>query len=224
MAGRVVHARRGERAAYRPLESPIARSSDPQEVVRGLLDIAPFPVLYVADLDAIRGIGSHRDTVQGLRQGHPDLALWVDAGFRSVGELRAWTIPGVVPVIGSESVSSLDALQEMLAAFPEALLSLDSRGDARLGPPELFAEPWRWPRTVIVMTLERVGSGAGPADERIQSVLGAVGERRIVAAGGVRDTRDLDRLEARGAYAVLVASAIHDGSLDRAALNRFVGC
>lgn len=223
MAGRVVHARRGERATYRPLQSPIARSSDPIDVARGLLDIAPFPALYVADLDAIRTVGDNRDIVRGLRQAFPALALWVDAGFRSVDQLPAWTELDIVPVIGSESVSSLDALDEMLTVVPQAMLSLDSRGDTLLGPPELFAEPRRWPRTVIVMTLERVGSGEGPAGERIGRALEAVPDRWIVAAGGVRDARDLEWLEARGTYAVLVASAIHDGSLDRAALNRFVG-
>lgn len=223
MGGRVVHARRGDRAAYRPLESPIARSSDPVDVVRGLLDIAPFQALYVADLDAIGANGDHRDAVLRLRQVFPDVPLWLDAGFRSADQLAARMMPGVVAVIGSESVSSLRALDEMLTEWPDAMLSLDSRGDALFGPPDLFVRPQLWPQTVIVMTLDRVGSGEGPAAERIRSVLEAAPDTRIVAAGGVRDALDLETLEARGVYAVLVASAIHDGSLDRAALSRFAG-
>ena len=49
MAGRVVHARRGDRSNYRPLESKLTRSSEPVAVVAALLALAPFDTLYVAD-------------------------------------------------------------------------------------------------------------------------------------------------------------------------------
>ena len=57
MGGQVVRARMGDRASYRPLESPLSPTSDPVDVVRGLLGVFPFPTLYVADLDAIQGSG-----------------------------------------------------------------------------------------------------------------------------------------------------------------------
>ena len=55
MGGQVVRARMGDRASYRPLESPLSPTSEPVDVVRGLLEVFPFPTLYVADLDAIQG-------------------------------------------------------------------------------------------------------------------------------------------------------------------------
>ena len=57
MGGEVVRARMGDRASYRPIESPLSPTSDPVDVVRGLLAAYPFPTLYVADLDAIRARG-----------------------------------------------------------------------------------------------------------------------------------------------------------------------
>ena len=54
LRGQVVRARMGDRASYRPLESPLSPTSDPIDVVRGLLSVYPFPTLYVADLDAIQ--------------------------------------------------------------------------------------------------------------------------------------------------------------------------
>jgi len=86
----------------------------------------------------------------------------------------------------------------------------------------VFENPQRWPQRVIVMTLERVGSLEGPAGDRLREVRGAAPDKNVIAAGGVRDARDLDMLEALGMHAVLVASAIHDGNLDRATLRRFV--
>jgi uncharacterized protein related to proFAR isomerase len=38
----------------------------------------------------------------------------------------------------------------------------------------------------------------------------------------VRNAADLEMLEAMGVHAVLIASAIHDGTLDRATLARYV--
>ena len=49
----VVHARRGERGSYAPIETPLSRSAEPAAVLAGLLSVAPFRAVYVADLDAI---------------------------------------------------------------------------------------------------------------------------------------------------------------------------
>lgn len=221
--GRVVHARRGERSSYHPLETPLACSSRPLDVVHGLLALAPFRALYVADLDAIGGAGSHADVVRTLRAEYPDLEVWVDAGCRDAAALGAWLAPGLVPVIGTESLLSAEALAAMLAVCPAAMLSLDSREESLLGPPEVFAQPQRWPASVIVMTLERVGTGTGPAADRLRTIRAAAPDCRVIAAGGVRDAQDLETLEALGIHAALVASAIHDGSLDRSTLHRFAG-
>jgi phosphoribosylformimino-5-aminoimidazole carboxamide ribotide isomerase len=222
MGGQVVHARRGDRANYRPLRSALTASSAPLEVVAALLAIAPFPAVYAADLDAIMGRGEHREVVLGLTRRFPALSIWLDAGFSDAPQLAHWTSARqVVPVIGSETLPSLGALAGLLVAAPQAVLSLDMRGTQPLGPPELFGDPQSWPHNVIVMTLDRVGAGQGPAFERLHATRAQAPGKNVIAAGGVRDAHDLDRLEAMGVHAVLLASAIHDASLDRATLARF---
>ena len=220
MAGQVVHARRGERSAYRPLQSKLTPSSDPLEVVGALLALAPFSTIYIADLDAILRRGEHRETLDRLQAEFPALEVWVDTGFGGPADLEAWSHERRTPVIGSESIASLEALAAIRAAAPRAILSLDTRGEERLGPSALFEEPQLWPDRVIVMTLERVGAGQGPSLERLQHTLAQAPGKRIVAAGGVRHAHDLDGLEAMGVHAVLLASAIHDGTLERTALAR----
>ncbi len=220
MAGQVVHARRGERANYRPLESRLTPSSDPLAVAGALLSYAPFSALYIADLDAILRRGDHRETLDRLQAEFPALEVWIDAGFAAAPDLAPWSHERRTPVIGSESIASLDALAAIRAAQPSAVLSLDTRGEERLGPAALFDAPPLWPERVIVMTLDRVGAGEGPSLERLQRTLAQAPGKRIVAAGGVRHAHDLERLEAMGVHAVLLASAIHDGTLERAALAR----
>jgi phosphoribosylformimino-5-aminoimidazole carboxamide ribotide isomerase len=223
MGGHVVHARRGDRSNYRPLASALVPSSDPLDVVAALLAFAPFPMIYAADLDAILQRGGHRDLLLHIAERFPALTLWVDAGFANAHAAAPWFgARRLVPVIGSESLTSSQALAAMLAARPDAILSLDTRGEQPLGPPALFEEPERWPERVIVMTLDRVGAGQGPAFARLASMRSRAPGKKLIAAGGVRDASDLDALDAAGVHAVLVASALHDGSLDRATLSRFL--
>ena len=63
------------------------------------------------------------------------------------------------------------------------------------------------------MTLTRVGVSAGPDFARVSQIVARAGDRRVFAAGGVRDADDLERLEAIGAAGALVATALHDGAL-----------
>jgi phosphoribosylformimino-5-aminoimidazole carboxamide ribotide isomerase len=224
MGGRVVHARRGDRSNYRPLQSVLTPSSEPLAVVQALLELAPFTAVYAADLDAILHRGNHSGVVREIAQRCAPLDVWLDAGFASPRDMAPWRdAAGIVPVIGSESLTATENLAASLALAPRALLSLDTRDDIPLGPPALFAQPASWPERVIVMTLDKVGAASGPAFARLRDTAALAPDRRIIAAGGVRNASDLDALAAMGVHAVLIASAIHDGTLDRATLRRFCG-
>ena len=80
MGGKVVHARKGDRGSYGPLESPLSPTSSPLDVIRGLLSILPFPTLYIADLDAIQRHGDNVQTLRQIRDEFPALEVWVDNG------------------------------------------------------------------------------------------------------------------------------------------------
>ena len=224
MDGRVVHARRGDRANYRPLQSVLTPSSEPVEVVRGLIEFAPFPAIYAADLDAILHRGEHAVLLREIAQRFRPLDLWLDAGFGAAHDLEPWRdVQGIVPVIGSESLATAADLTDLLSIAPHAVLSLDTRAEIALGPANLFTLPQTWPQRVIVMTLDRVGAGTGPAFGQLRATAAQAPDKHLIAAGGVRGVQDLETLASMGVHAVLVASAIHDGTLDRAALSRFVG-
>jgi phosphoribosylformimino-5-aminoimidazole carboxamide ribotide isomerase len=211
--GVVVRAKMGDRDAYRPIETPLSATPDPVDVVAGLKRLAPFLTLYVADLDAIRGRGDNFAALARLRAAFPDLALWIDNGAADAATVKATRAYGA-PVLGSESQHD----PALVAATPDALLSLDFRGAAFQGPPQLLAQPELWPDRLIVMTLHRVGGGAGPDLDRLAAIRALAGPRRLYAAGGLRDAADLAALKAAGAAGVLVASALHDGRLTGADL------
>jgi phosphoribosylformimino-5-aminoimidazole carboxamide ribotide isomerase len=211
IAGQVVRARMGDRDAYRPIETPLSATPDPVDVAAGLMRLAPFPTLYIADLDAILGRGDNFAALGRLKAAFPALELWIDNGAADAAAVAATRAYGA-PVLGSESQRDL----ALVAQARDAPLSLDFRGDAFQGPPELLQRAELWPDRIIVMTLGRVGSGAGPDLDRLAAIREIAGNRRLYAAGGVRDDADLAALERAGAAGVLVASALHDGRISSA--------
>jgi len=219
MNGQVVRARAGQRAEYRPLRTVLCEGSAPEAVVEGLLGLYPFGRLYVADLDAIQGRGDHAAVLARLRQIHPALELWVDAGFADPAAAAAWQARGLGrPVLGSESLARRPARGDYP---PGAILSLDFRDTGFAGPAGLAEAAGDWPDDVIVMSLPRVGMGGGPDWARLAEMRRLDPACRLCAAGGVRDAADLAALADAGAAGVLLASALHDGRISRKALAGF---
>ena len=216
--GAVVHARRGARAQYRPIATPLCAGSAPLAVVGGLLALHPFRTLYVADLDAIAGRAGHDAALRTIAAAHPAVSLWLDNGAADAATLAQLCGAGPATlVLGSETQS--DAA--LLAAHkddPRVALSLDFRGDVFQGPRALLDTPALWPARVIAMTLAQVGSGAGPDFARLATVKAAAGQRAVYAAGGLRGLADARALAAMGIAGALVATALHDGRLSRADL------
>ncbi|TCT04717.1 HisA/HisF-related TIM barrel protein [Aquabacter spiritensis] len=221
LGGQVVHARRGARHLYRPVVSRLADGADPAALVAALLALAPFRTLYIADLDAIAGRPGHGAAIADLRLRFPGLAVWVDAGESDPVALARRRAAGQgTPVVGSESLVGWAALSALSGS--DFVLSLDRGADGPLGPEEVHEDPALWPERVIAMTLARVGSGAGPDLDHLAALADRAPGSRIFAAGGVRGRDDLTVLAQAGLAGVLVASALHDGTLGAADLAPFL--
>lgn len=234
--GVAVAAHRGDRARYRPLETPLAASAAPVAVAQGLRTLFPFETLYMADLDGIEGRCADRATQQRLAETWPG-ELWIDdgiAGTPSPGadapgegagndpQIKSQRLDPMMKshVLGSESLTSLaDYESARKAAGARAPLSLDFRGDTFIGPPKLLDDAALWPDRIIVMTLARVGSGEGPDLARLAEIIARADEREVYAAGGVRNADDLRALRDIGASGALVATALHNGRITRADLE-----
>lgn len=131
----------------------------------------------------------------------------------------AWLRTRVVPVFGTESLRDASALRDAELDGFAPILSLDRRAGRPLSIAEAIEDmPACWPQRVISMTLDHVGSYAGPD----LATLAQLRERaspgtQLIGAGGIRNRDDLRRAQASGAHAWLVASALHDRRLDEPA-------
>jgi phosphoribosylformimino-5-aminoimidazole carboxamide ribotide isomerase len=218
--GIVVHARRGQRADYAPLRSPLVDGCEPVSVARALCAACRTGSLYVADLDALAG---RPVDVAMLARLAGVAELWVDAGATTPERAEALADAGVARnVVGTESLGP-DTTDDRPAGAqaPPVMLSVDLRDGRLISPrPELAGrEPAAAAplaaalgvRELLVIDLSRVGSGSGPLLGAVAELAAALPELAIYAGGGVRDDDDLRALESAGATGALVATALHEG-------------
>lgn len=208
--GVAVHAVAGRRADYAPIMSPFGSADDPAAIARGMLAATGSPALYIADLDAIEGIGNHFELVRGLSYALPDTTLWIDAGFSDVADCAFWLPLGATLVIGSESLDAVDDWRDIHSAFGESVvLSLDVGSDGERGPEPLFSDPTLWPSRLVAIDLSRVGTGEGPDIGQLSSILDMADGRAVFSGGGVRNAADLAAIKALDAQGALIATALH---------------
>ena len=208
--GVVVHARLGMREHYRPISTDLCSSPDIHRVIEAFLGVYDFDTFYIADLNAITGQGGHERLISQVLTAYPHIVFWIDSGYQRVGPYPA----NYMPVLGSECYSD-DKVLEIKAFGRRFILSLDYSAFEALGADRLFTDPNLWPDTVIVMTLNRVGSHQGPDLDKLSEFCSRYPHQQFVAAGGIRNTDDLQALEQIGIRQALVASALHSGSIGR---------
>ncbi len=208
--GQAVHARRGHRQAYQPMRSCLTADTSPLGLVEALLELYPFPLIYLADLNGLTGQPSAEDWLTTLLDQFRDQSFWLDAGFTTYPDLPA----NITPILATESWPN-----SRLPKHKRFVLSLDSQGHQSLDKQGLFDQPEQWPDTLILMNLAQVGSEQGPDFARLGHLRQQYPEHRWVASGGVRGRDDLHVLASIGIEQALVATALHSGQLSQAELK-----
>ena len=216
MNGEVVHAKRGNRHEYLPIKSVLTDTSEPLAVVQALLTLYAFKQLYIADINAIQKTGDHKNAILKITNSFPNLEIWLDAGFDKEASITNYQSRNIKPVLGSECLTSIVQYQALSTASKRrAILSLDYKDNHLQGTQDLLSNTSLWPNDVIVMTLNKVGSNAGPDLAKLASIKMRTKHSKIYAAGGVRNIADLEALKASNISGALVASALHNGALSQ---------
>lgn len=217
--GQVVHAKLGNRKHYQPIESTICASCQPMDVIQALRSLYPFSHCYIADLNAIQNNNDNLQLISKMIEQHSGICFWVDSGFQSPTHLQALLRTGAYAVLGTESMANIEQYKLFSeAAQQRVVLSLDFKNDIYQGPPELLANE-NWPANLIVMTLNRVGSGNGPDWEKLHRFRQNSGDKALYAAGGVRNAGDLHTLKTIGISGALLATALHSGEIGSSELS-----
>lgn len=240
--GQVVRGVAGRRAEYRPIESVICTEATPRVVAGALMEKLGLQSAYIADLDAILKGEPNWSAYRAI--GETGLDLLIDAGLRTLDQaeqLLAFFAASNSSrggqgslIAGLESVDSPALLSEMLALAGRDRLIFSL--DLKAGQPLTTSPDWpcETPEHIldialelgierfIVLDLSRVGVDSGIGTDALCKRLRAQApDVEIIAGGGVRGIEDLHHLARLGCNGVLVATALHDGRLNRDALAVF---
>ncbi|MHC1631194.1 MAG: HisA/HisF-related TIM barrel protein [Methanotrichaceae archaeon] len=218
--GAVVHAVRGEREKYEPVEqsSQIVKSSDPIQILE---ELNPREV-YVADLNRITRSGENLDLINQISKMAKTMA---DIGISNLYDVKLLPLD-CVPVLGTET-TSLDLICEAsdireitvsIDLFKKKVLTQDAH--LQVHPLELIKYLNSLAiKEIILLELDRVGTSAG-LDERFLRESASLSHHDLILGGGVKDASDLDRLEKLGIKGALVATAIHNGTMPLKMIRR----
>jgi phosphoribosylformimino-5-aminoimidazole carboxamide ribotide isomerase len=221
--GVVVHAVKGQRREYKPIQSTLTTAVEPLAVAKTFKNLG-FTDLYIADLDAIIDCSTNFGVLNQIAE-ETGLQLIVDAGITSLERAKKLLDAGVSKVvIGTETLQNKNFVAEAVKAFgnERVIVSLDLKGEkvlvkigfsGCLNPLCLLGEFKEMGiSNVIVLDLARVGSGEGVNVDFVKKAKAEV-EMDLYVGGGVRDVNDIVELDCLGVSSVLVASALHNGKI-----------
>jgi phosphoribosylformimino-5-aminoimidazole carboxamide ribotide isomerase len=225
MHGQVVRGIAGHRESYRPVSSRLVDSADPITIADTFATRLGLKRIYLADLDAITGQQPDWNTIKALADaGYP---LLVDAGLQDAARARKLLELRVDSVVaGLETLGGPDLLEELVEAVgdKQLIFSLDMQAGRPMTDAGAWPDPTPWGiaetaidagiRRIIVLDLAGVGSEGGlPTLELCRRIRSRHAEIELITGGGIRNRQDILAAADAGVDAVLVASALHDGSL-----------
>jgi phosphoribosylformimino-5-aminoimidazole carboxamide ribotide isomerase len=222
--GQVVHALRGQRDQYQPINrfSSLVHSPDPLQIIQ---ELKPRE-LYIADLNRLTGRGDNRIVVKALRRQAAHIML--DYGLHELTELQEAGTAGLADtfVLGTET-ASLEFIAAATCSEIPVSVSIDIINNKILThdrqlqatPLDVIKKLNDYPlEEVIILNVDRVGSRSGIDRAFLQAAV-AVSDHALLCAGGIRRYEDLDTLREIGIKGALVATAVHDGSIPVSALR-----
>ena len=213
--GKVVHATKGERSKYRPIEgSQICNSSNPQDIISA---IRPSEV-YIADLDHLQHLG---DNFELIRKISAKTKTMVDIGVKSLDDARKCAGIADTVIVGTET-ASFEVIEKASIQFPGRInVSIDMKNgkvltkDMKMDvqPEELVMRLNEFDiKDIIILDLGKVGTSAGINKDFLKKMAG-LSTHSIVAGGGIKDMGDIEALKESGIDGALVATALHNGKI-----------
>nr|MDO8084129.1 HisA/HisF-related TIM barrel protein [Candidatus Sigynarchaeum springense] len=229
--GRAVHAIKGHRDAYAPVNCSWCNDGDFISLVRGYKEIFGLHDLYVADLDAIMvrkpNKVLYRETLTLV-----DGDLMIDAGISSIGEFHELASIGIKNLIlGTESIPNFSLLANIIEQSKHAaIVSLDVKDGALISPAKQLAglkihEAFQvierlGPAAIIFLDMSAVGARTGI--NSIAKKLAAKATIPLYLGGGVSSVSDIRVARAAGFAGVLVATALQAGLISPDEVARVV--
>lgn len=224
--GDIVLAKMGNRSEYTPVNSKLCVSSNPYHVIDSILTLASFKTIYIADLDCIENQQLDRLFWPTLCQQFHHIEFWIDLG----SICNEWpnfmhASKNARPIIGSESFKSMRDINSainLLKGF-NPLVSIDLKNNRILGPKNFSLQSLNHVNDLITLSIDHVGSELGLNLNAINHIRETYNlNTSMHYGGGIRNTKDIQKLDELSIDGVLVASALHNGNITKKELESFI--
>jgi phosphoribosylformimino-5-aminoimidazole carboxamide ribotide isomerase len=218
---KVVHAMKGERSKYRPIEgSKICDSSNPQDIISA---IRPSEV-YIADLDHLQQLGDNFDLIRKISG---KTKTMVDIGVNNLDDARKCAGIADTVIVGTET-ASVEVIEKAAIQFPGRInVSIDMKNGkvltkdqkTEMRPEELIRSLNGLDiKDIIILDIGKVGTSAGIDKDFLKKMAG-LSTHSIIAGGGIKDLGDIEALKESGIDGALVATAVHNGKIPIELIN-----
>lgn len=213
--GSVVHAVKGERSKYRPIQnSMICDSSDPF----GIISAVNPREIYIADLDSIQNIGDNFEIIKKISG---KTKTMVDIGVKNMEDVQKCAEIADTVIIGTET-ASFEVIEYAALQFPGRInVSIDMKNGyvltkdttMEVRPEDLVKRMNEIGiKDIIILDLGKVGTSAG-IDEIFLKKVTDLSTHNILVGGGIKDMDDIETLEKSGVSGALAATALHNGNI-----------
>lgn len=213
--GRVVHAIKGEREKYRPVEnSKVSNSAEPIEMIS---KIKPKEV-YIADLDRLQNTGNNFEVIKKISALTKTM---VNIGVKENDDIEKCLSIADTVILSSEA-SSFNIMKYASGNYPgKTNITIDIKNGSILTKDEdLKKEPKELVKLlndlkikdIVIIDLSKVGTSAGINKDLLREIK-EISNHNILFGGGIRDMNDIDALKEIGISGALVATAVHNGKI-----------
>lgn len=222
--GLVVHAKKGDRKNYLPINSHLCPTSNPIEIIKCFLSLNAFKSIYIADLDALQHQSENVDIIESICTVYPKLEIWLDTGLSLIKHyLENPKFDSLRMILSSESIDSKSTFNSLMNNFAHHsfIFSIDYKSGAILGPRDLLLAKEQWPTDILILNLDHVGAKDGiniPPQLNYQDLFQA---HNTYYGGGIRNCNDLYKLKKLGAAGALLSTALHNKTITRSDLLSF---
>lgn len=209
-----VHAVRGERSRYRPIQSKVCDSSDPDEIISTL---RPKEV-YIADIDRLLHLGNNFEVIRRISS---KTETMVDIGPEKISDIEKCIGIAGTTIVGTET-ASFELMEKAEKQFPGRInISIDIKNgsvlakdkDVKTTPQQLVKLLNGYNiRDIIILDLDKVGTETGIDTDFLRDMV-RLSRHNILLGGGIRDMNDINALKEIGVSGALVATAVHKGRI-----------
>ncbi|MHA1231670.1 MAG: HisA/HisF-related TIM barrel protein [Candidatus Helarchaeota archaeon] len=230
----VVQGIQGERDKYYPIKSVICDSAEIIDVVESFYTKFNFKDLYIADLDAITKNIEEFDYLKDITCKFP-IKIMIDAGITTLDRVKKIVKYGITDIIiGTETLNSTAFIEQLLEFRKKnelnIIISIDLYQGKNISKCEELKEldalnmvklfEKMGINNFIILDLYRVGSKMGGISDSVYQILKNTSSK-IITGGGIKSIDDLIKIKNIGLDGILIATALHKGSITPAHIKKF---